>query len=252
MTTPRTTAAKLRPCCASPGPCVCSPRPSWCPACAARPVMPAVPPVWPWCPMPPPCPRARSSRPGPRRTNGPARPAVTAKAEPCCWPCPPSPAAAAARDVSRAPKNRAGTSVTGRRTDTGTSASAGAPTNATLPTAPSATAATATTASPAVTTGAGPRNDRPILRTGVPDGMKTAAVLTGTTIPVLSPGTTADPMVAALISALTGAPATGVTAMPPGEAVAAGRTSPPSCEGPATGKRVFIHMSAGLPHGRYV
>lgn len=134
----------------------------------------------------------------------------------------------------------------------GISASAGAPTNATLPTAPSATAATATTASPAVTTGAGPRNDRPILRTGVPDGMKTAAVLTGTTIPVPSPGTTADPMVAALISALTGAPETGVREMPPDEAVAAGRTSRPSCEGPATGKRVFIHMSAGLPHGRYV
>ena len=178
--------------------------------------------------------RARADRTA-RRS---ARPS-TARAEPCCWPCPPSPAAAAARDVSRAPKNRAGTSVTGRRTDTGTSASAGAPTNATLPTAPSATAATATTASPAVTTGAGPRNDRPILRTGVPDGMKTTAVLTGTT---------AGPMDAAL----TGAPATGVTAMPPGEAVAAGRTSHPSCEGPATGKRVFIHMSAGLPHGRSV
>ena len=103
-----------------------------------------------------------------------------------------------------------------------------------------------------MTTGAGPRNDRPILRTGVPDGMKTAAVLTGTTIPVPSPGTTADPMVAALISALTGAPETNVREMPPDEAVAAGRTSRPSCEGPATGKSASMRMSAGLPHGRYV
>ena len=79
--------------------------------------------------------------------------------------------------------------------------------------------------------------------------MKTAAVLTGTTIPVPSPGTTAGPMAAALISALTGAPATGVTAMPPGEAVAAGRTSHPSCGRARNGQTCF-HTHVRRPAAR--
>ena len=114
-----------------------------------------------------------------------------------------------------------------------------------LPTAPSVTAATATTARPAVTTGAGPRKDRPIPGTGVPDSMKTAAALTGATIPAPSPGTTADPMAAVL----TGALETDVRTMLPDAAVAAGRTRRPVCGGPATGTSASMRLSVARRTG---